>query len=170
MMKVQFTSLARLLLACFALVLCYSLTSAQIYVSSDDLSLDTGRFTRSVADDSSFLESNQLPRYNKRELQSELLHLLGLKQRSRPASLRGGQNHSAPQFMLDVYNSLSTSIEIGDDDNDDGDTEMYNGYNLDVLSSIMRMGNFNYTNSEIRAVDDADTIMSLPGRYLQQLL
>lgn len=169
-MKVQFTSLARLLLACFALVLCYSLTSAQIYVSSDDLSLDTGRFTRSVADDSSFLESNQLPRYNKRELQSELLHLLGLKQRSRPASLRGGQNHSAPQFMLDVYNSLSTSIEIGDDDNDDGDTEMYNGYNLDVLSSIMRMGNFNYTNSEIRAVDDADTIMSLPVHHRSQSL
>ncbi|XP_071854351.1 protein DVR-1 homolog isoform X2 [Apostichopus japonicus] len=148
-------------------------SSAQGYISND-LSVDAGRFSRSVDDSSSFLESNQIPRYHKRELQSELLHLLGLKQRPRPAALRGGQNHSAPQFMLDLYNSLSTSIELDndeDDDEEDGDrAEIYRDYHRNVLSSIMRMGSFNYTSSEIRAVDDADTIMSLPVHYRSQSL
>lgn len=141
--------------------------SAQIHVSqgiSDGLGLDIGHYSRNT-DDNSFIDSNEIPRYQKKEMQSELLHLLGLKQRPSPSSLRGGQNNSAPQFMLDLYNSLSSTADLELEEMNSVDHARYDMYHREALSSLLKMGTFNYTSNEVDAVDEADTIMSLPVRY-----
>lgn len=86
-----------------------------------------------------------LTRQEKREMEHEMLSLLGLPSRPKPRpSLPGHLGSSAPKFLLDVYMSLS-----------------------DGPSMRTVRNEFSLSGKDQRAIDESDVIMSfLPqGRY-----
>lgn len=86
-----------------------------------------------------------VPRREKRELQQEILTLLGLHHRPKPASHNGVE--SAPKFMMDLYESLKNA-----DDNgvlgDDGGVVFHTATNTSRL------------NVDSEKVEGSDVIMS----------
>ncbi|XP_037072067.1 bone morphogenetic protein 7-like [Pollicipes pollicipes] len=79
------------------------------------------------------------------EIQEDLLQLLGLHRRPRPAVQQIGS--SAPQFLMDIYNSMV-------DDEDTGDLKL----NPDGAGDAWR--DFNITNTDKEVIDESDVIMS----------
>lgn len=92
-----------------------------------------------------------LNKLEKREMQSEILHLLGLQHRPHPALAKTPlkkQNpnedlNSAPRFLIDLYQSLT--------EEDSGELKL-------VPTLIVK--EFNVSDSEVDTVDQADVIMS----------
>jgi bone morphogenetic protein 7 len=74
----------------------------------------------------------------KREMELEILNLLGLPNRPRKGAARSFLNKSAPQFLLDVYKSMS---------------EEENG-------RIKRNADLNLSDEEQNAIDESDLIMT----------
>lgn len=92
-----------------------------------------------------------LNKREKKEMQSEILHLLGLQHRPRPVysawsrkklKVQDGLS-SAPRFLIDVYQSL---IE-----EDSGELK---------LTPELIEKEFNVTDSDVNSMDQADIIMS----------
>lgn len=99
-----------------------------------------------------------LNKREKKEMQSEILHLLGLQHRPRPVfspSLRRSRNSpdadenlsSAPRFLIDVYQSLM--------EEDSG--------NLKLAPDLIER-EFNVSHSDVDTMDQADVIMSFVNR------
>ena len=102
----------------------------------------------------------QLSKREKREMQSEILHLLGLHHRPHPATpaasglLRPRPSvpqdataSSAPRFLIDVYQSLM--------EEDSGDLKL----KPDLIER-----EFNVTDGDVHSMDQADIIMSFVNR------
>lgn len=109
----------------------------------------------------------QLSKREKREMQSEILHLLGLHHRPHPATpaasglLRPRPSvpqdataSSAPRFLIDVYQSLM--------EEDSGDLKL----KPDLIER-----EFNVTDGDVHSMDQADIIMSFVnrGRHLHSI-
>lgn len=100
-----------------------------------------------------------LSKREKKEMQSEILHLLGLEHRPRPTmvSLSNRRKEleenlsSAPRFLIDVYQSLT--------EEDSGDLK---------LKPELIEREFNVTDSDVNSMDEADVIMSFinQGQHL----
>ena len=98
-----------------------------------------------------------LNRREKREMQSEILHLLGLEHRPHPTfSTAAGHNtfeseqitsSSAPRFLIDVYQSLT--------EEDSGDLK---------LKPDLVEREFNVTDQDMDSMEKADIIMSFVNR------
>ncbi len=125
-------------------------TSAQFY-SSDEIR----RFPRDIDTAMSGMRSTAYSADDTQDIQEEILNLLGLKRRPRPEAVKGTHNHSAPLFMLDLYRSLNTK------EFEDEDLDLY--LLSDDVVTWMPGTAFNYTMNEVSALNQADTIMSLPG-------
>ncbi|XP_070534124.1 bone morphogenetic protein 7-like [Ptychodera flava] len=82
----------------------------------------------------------------KKEMQQEILSLLGLNHRPRPRV--AGTGNSAPKFMIDLYMSISTeSDEVSDN----------------TASSVLLQDlRHNYTLREVNELNQADVVMSFP--------
>ncbi|XP_022103576.1 protein DVR-1 homolog [Acanthaster planci] len=132
-------------------------TLAQFYSSNE-----IRRFSRDVGSDMNGMHSAIYSREETREIQEEILNLLGLKRRPRPEAVKSTQNHSAPLFMLDLYRSLNIK------EFEDEDLELY--FLSDDSVPWMPGTMFNYTLNEVSAVNQADTIMSLPVHYKERAL
>lgn len=90
---------------------------------------------------SSFLQ-RRLRGQERRDIQREILSILGLPHRPRPVART--KRNAAPAFMLDLYNTVST------------EPEPYSHYKA-VLQSRTSAG---LTPQDSRFLDDADTVMS----------
>lgn len=92
-----------------------------------------------------------LSKREKKEMQSEILHLLGLEHRPRPALVSPSNRRkeleknlsSAPRFLIDVYQSLT--------EEDSGDLK---------LKPELIEREFNVSDSDVNSMDEADVIMS----------
>lgn len=90
-----------------------------------------------------------LNKQEKKEMQTEILHLLGLQHRPHPSlvDLRRQQQqqelNSAPRFLIDLYQSL-TEEESGE---------------LKLAPELI-VKEFNVSDSDVSTVDQADIIMS----------
>ncbi|XP_033640617.1 protein DVR-1 homolog [Asterias rubens] len=132
-------------------------TSAQFY-SSDEIR----RFTRDVDSTMSGMRSAAYSADDTQDIQEEILNLLGLKRRPRPDAVKGTHNRSAPLFMLDLYRSLNTK------EFEDEDLDLY--LLSDDVVTWMPGTTFNYTMNEVSALNQADTIMSLPVHYKEKAI
>ena len=83
----------------------------------------------------------------KREMQQEILTLLGLHQRPKPSSPHGKGDSSAPKFMLDLYNTLQT---------DSGEVEEEIFTRNPTLNTTV----FGNLTNNIQTINSADMIMS----------
>lgn len=98
--------------------------------------------------------SKRLSKREKKEMQSEILHLLGLEHRPHP-SVRTSQREkeqddmlsSAPRFLIDVYQSL-TEEDTGD---------------LKLQPDLMER-EFNVSRSDVNSMEQADIIVSFVNR------
>lgn len=77
-----------------------------------------------------------MTRQEKREVEHEILNLLGLQYRPRPANSKT-LGSSAPKFLLDVYKSL-----------------------LDSPNSRSTRSEFNLSGRDLHAIDESDVIMT----------
>ncbi|CAH1775818.1 unnamed protein product [Owenia fusiformis] len=111
---------------------------------------------KTMADISTFYTDNDLQmslavshiaQKSKKEMQHEILTLLGLHHRPKP--LNHGKDKSAPQFMLDLYESMH-----GDDDEDE--TKDIN----EADANQGKLQHFNVTRENIQFINHADMIMS----------
>ncbi|XP_072175974.1 protein DVR-1 homolog [Diadema setosum] len=136
-----------------------------VFYASDDDTLDLSRSRRDAGERS----TSRMSTWERNELQQEILNILGLQHRPRPPALRGGHNHSAPLFMMELYRSLNVDAESengGMDGGSDGfSNAIYNSPDAGRLGRVMSGTGFNYTRNEVQAVTQADTIMSLPVHY-----
>lgn len=150
----------------FCLTFTISTVLSIVYTFEHDPSLMQHRNTRDVVDTWAPVK---LRSHQKKEMQREILNLLGLQHRPKPRMVANSQNSSAPMFMLDLYRSLnSVEQDVSETENND--------YNFHATSSASGSGNinnmrwmtgtlFNYTMNEVTALNQADTIMSLPVTY-----
>ncbi|XP_041836532.1 bone morphogenetic protein 7-like [Melanotaenia boesemani] len=92
---------------------------------------------------SSFIQG-RLRSQERREMQREILSILGLPQRPRPHAHT--KHNAAPMFMLDLYNAIST----------DTDAHRYSYYEEVLPTQASTM----LTPDDNRFLDDADTVMS----------
>jgi hypothetical protein len=97
-----------------------------------------------------------LNKREKKEMQSEILHLLGLEHRPRPVfsslshrKLKVDESDlsSAPRFLIDVYQSLT--------EEDSGDLK---------LTPDLIEREFNVSDADVNSMDQADVIMSFVNR------
>ena len=106
-----------------------------------------------------------LNKREKKEMQSEILHLLGLEHRPRPVSVLPSNKRrkeigdddnlsSAPRFLIDVYQSLAEEDDSGD---------------LKLKPELIER-EFNVSDSDVSSMDEADVIMSFvnQGSYGSQ--
>ena len=103
-------------------------------------------FSNSSADGglrSSFIQ-RRLRSQERREIQREILSILGLQQRPRP-HVRTKHN-AAPMFMLDLYNTVSM----------DTDLPRYSYYEAVLPTRAASVA----SRQDSRLLDDADTVMS----------
>ena len=141
--------------------------TGDIFYAGDEEHLELGRLRRAADRGSSPMSARV-----RNELKQEILNILGLQHQPKPGSLRGGRNHSAPIFMMELYRTLSADAES---DRHDSRPEaesfpmnaIYNSPDAPGLGRIMSGTVFNYTRNEVQAVSQADTIMSLPGKHSQ---
>ena len=99
-----------------------------------------------------------LNKREKKEMQSEILHLLGLEHRPRPVfssfshqKLKVDDNlSSAPRFLIDVYQSLT--------EDDSGDLK---------LTPDLIEREFNVSDADVNSMDQADVIMSFVNRGMK---
>ena len=153
----------------FCLTFTISTVLSIVYTFEHDPSLMQHRNTRDVVDTWAPVK---LRSHQKKEMQREILNLLGLQHRPKPRMVANSQNSSAPMFMLDLYRSLnSVEQDVSETENND--------YNFHATSSASGSGNinnmrwmtgtlFNYTMNEVTALNQADTIMSLPGKIMMR--
>lgn len=92
---------------------------------------------------SSFIQ-RRLRSQERREMQREILSILGLPHRPRPHVYT--KHNAAPMFMLDLYNTISA----------DPEPPGYSYYKPDLPHQMSPM----VTAQESRFLDDADTVMS----------
>lgn len=78
-----------------------------------------------------------MTRQEKKEVEHEILNLLGLQNRPRPAASTKTLGSSAPKFLLDVYKSL-----------------------LDTPCSRSTRSEFNLSGRDLHAIDESDVIMT----------
>jgi hypothetical protein len=96
-----------------------------------------------------------LNKREKKEMQSKILHLLGLQHRPRPVLMLPSKRRpqlddglsSAPRFLIDVYQSLT--------EEDSGELKL----TPDLIEK-----EFNVSDSDVLSVDQADIIMSFVNR------
>lgn len=96
-----------------------------------------------------------LNKREKKEMQSEILHLLGLQHRPRPVLMVPSRRKlqvddslsSAPRFLIDVYQSLT--------EEDSGELKL----TPDLIEK-----EFNVSDSDVHSMDEADVIMSFVNR------
>ena len=167
-----------LLLSCFIFCLTFATSSVASLLTLDATvkNADPQLLQRSERDVVNTWAPVKLRGRQKQEMQREILNLLGLQHRPKPRMIANSQNSSAPKFMLDLYRSLNSVDGIGDS-HDSGDDN-----NLDVLLSPgaraatagvnamqwMSGTIFNYTMNEVSALNQAGTIMSLPGEITEK--
>lgn len=101
---------------------------------------------------SSFLQ-RRLRGQERRDIQREILSILGLPHRPRP--LTHTKRNAAPAFMLDLYNTVSTEAEA----------RGYSYYKAVLLSQASA----GLTPQDRRFLDDADTVMSFVNLSEYQL-
>lgn len=103
---------------------------------------------------SSFIQ-RRLRSQERREMQREILSILGLPHRPRP--LVHTKHNAAPMFMLDLYNTISTNAAPG-----------YPYYQTVLPTQTSTM----VTPQDSRFLDDADTVMSFVnlGKYISNFL
>ncbi|XP_071958401.1 protein DVR-1 homolog [Antedon mediterranea] len=122
----------------------------------------TGPVLDRSARDLSEMEYVILKGQEKKDMQREILSILGLSRRPRPLSHQNREHTSAPKFMLNLYESLNT-LQEGEEVDDD------ESYIIDGTPQLtveaMSGTQFNYTYNEVNAVNAADTIISLPVHY-----
>ncbi|XP_064480655.1 bone morphogenetic protein 7-like isoform X2 [Ornithodoros turicata] len=82
-----------------------------------------------------------LPKSDRREMQQEILNLLGLHHRPKPKMHE--RKYSAPKYLLDLYNSFK--------DEDDGEI---------TLDPSKSHNEFVTNNQSVRMINDSDVIMS----------
>lgn len=82
-----------------------------------------------------------LPKSEKREMQQEILNLLGFNQRPKPKVHE--RKYSAPRYLLDLYNSFK--------DEEDGEIK---------LDATKAHNEFITNNQSLRMINDSDVIMS----------
>nr|XP_061779435.1 bone morphogenetic protein 7-like [Nerophis lumbriciformis] len=90
---------------------------------------------------SSFIQ-RRLRSQERRDMQREILSILGLPQRPRPSLVHSRHNAAAPMFMLDLYNTAAA----------DAPHSRYSRYNPHLASVV--------TLQDSRFLDDADMVMS----------
>lgn len=84
----------------------------------------------------------------KREVQHEILNLLGLPDRPRNAIGRPPQvKRSAPKFLLDIYENA-----LGEDEDDK------------PMTSRHKAGEFDLSGQDLKAIDQSDVIMTFMAR------
>lgn len=104
-----------------------------------------------------------LNKREKKEMQSEILHLLGLQHRPRPVLMVPSKRKlqvddglsSAPRFLIDVYQSLT--------EEDSGELKL----TPDLIEKEFRV-----SDSDVHSMDQADVIMSFVNqgnKYILQL-
>ncbi|XP_075764849.1 bone morphogenetic protein 8B [Pelodiscus sinensis] len=112
--------------------------------------LGSSSFLRSHLHGSSFLQ-RRLSGREKREMQREILSILGLPGRPRPKASAGGKlPSSAPLFMLDLYHAMAREEE-----EDDPGVGWARGVSRPVLTSLSVQ-----TPPLGRVINGADTVMS----------
>ncbi|XP_035660238.1 bone morphogenetic protein 7-like [Branchiostoma floridae] len=87
-----------------------------------------------------------LPRSERRQMQREILSLLGLQQRPRPPT--AGKKNSAPKFMLDLYKEVAR-----------GENETGIIFHPDLPDYDLQEPFYNYIRDK-QALQDADMVMS----------
>ncbi|XP_067389959.1 bone morphogenetic protein 8A-like isoform X2 [Emydura macquarii macquarii] len=116
--------------------------------------LSSGSFLRSHLHASSFLQ-RRLNGREKREMQREILSILGLPGRPRPKPAAGGKlPSSAPLFMLDLYHAMAREEEEEEEEEDE-QVGWGRGVSRPVLTSLSVQ-----TPPLGRVVSRADTVMS----------
>lgn len=78
-----------------------------------------------------------MSRQEKKDVEHEILNLLGLESRPKPVTNSKTLGSSAPKFLLDVYKSL-----------------------LDSPSGRTTRSEFNLSGRDLHAIDESDAIMS----------
>lgn len=112
-------------------VLCYLTCFLIVHATQSGLYIDNGV-------DQTVLHRT-MSRREKKEMQEEILNLLGLPNRPRPSA--HGVDKSAPKFLLDVYQKV-----LGEDE-------------FSPKSHKMK-SEFNLTGSDLNAIGESDIIMS----------
>ncbi|XP_038233807.1 bone morphogenetic protein 8A-like [Dermochelys coriacea] len=118
--------------------------------------LGNSSFLRSHLHASSFLQ-RRLSGREKREMQREILSILGLPGRPRPKASAGGKlPSSAPLFMLDLYHAMAREEEEEEEEDEEEDQVGWGrGVSRPVLTSLSIQ-----TPPLGRVINRADTVMS----------
>ncbi|XP_078665640.1 bone morphogenetic protein 7-like [Branchiostoma floridae x Branchiostoma belcheri] len=122
-------------------VLTTLLLSYQVPVTLQGSAMGTGYYSDNMVGFTPLL-----PRSERRQMQREILSLLGLQQRPRPPS--AGKQNSAPKFMLDLYKEVSK-----------GENETGIIFHPDLQDYNLQEPFYNYIRDK-QALQDADMVMS----------
>lgn len=123
----------------FAFILFIVLSESLCHAGSSVIYTDNG------ANDQTLIYSS-LPKWERREMQQEILTLLGLHHRPKPKNHR--KQNSAPQYLIDLYKSFL--------DEESG--------NLKVDLGKLKSDGQLFTQDGLRAINDSDLIMSFENR------
>ncbi|XP_013385477.1 bone morphogenetic protein 7 isoform X2 [Lingula anatina] len=88
---------------------------------------------------------DRMRRKEQREMQQEILTLLGLHHRPKPLTHGSAESASAPKFMLDLYNTLKE---------EDGSIDEK------LFTDALKERHLNSSLGNVKTIDDADMIMS----------
>lgn len=96
----------------------------------------------------------------KREVENEILHLLGLP--DRPPRNKDGKppqvKRSAPKFLLDIYeNALK-------EETDEDEEQRGKRSSIKIRRQLHGAGEFDLTGQDLRAIDQSDVIMTFTAR------
>ncbi|XP_054639330.1 bone morphogenetic protein 7-like [Dunckerocampus dactyliophorus] len=118
-----------------------ALGTIMIFVTTWSCGLSFSNFSTDNEVRSSFIQ-RRLRSQERRDMQREILSILGLPRRPRPTHVQS-RHTAAPMFMLDLYNTASA----------DAPHSRYSSYNPHLASDMVTL-------QDSRFLDDADMVMS----------